>query len=90
MEVDGGFEVLQVTKTVSHLLDRLDLAIQALTHRVGNSVAEVRQDVGEMPLESSGRFENRLQPAVGGPEVPALPEPAPRVRINVIQTHQVM
>ena len=69
MEVDGGFEVLQVAEAVSHLLDRLDLAVEAFAHRVGDPVAEVRQDVGEMPLEGSGRFENRLQPAVGGPEV---------------------
>ena len=60
-----------VPESVGHLLDRLDLGIQALGHGVRDPVGEVGQDVWEMALNRLGRFDDGNQAGMGRPEVPS-------------------
>jgi hypothetical protein len=47
MEVDGGFEVLDVAEAASGLLHPLDCGIDGLQARVGDPVLEVGQHIGK-------------------------------------------
>lgn len=74
MKVDGRLEVLQVAEATGHLLDRLDLRVDAFADRVGDSVLEEVQDMVEVPLHEVGGIDDGLEPGVRGPEEPALPK----------------
>src|SRR5659263_636245 len=52
-------------------LDRLDAGVEAFGAGVGDGVREVGQQPRFVTLERFRRFDDRLQPGVGGPEVPA-------------------
>ena len=51
MEVDGGLEVLFVAKTASGVLHPLDLGVNGFTGRVGDAMAQVRDDVLKSALQ---------------------------------------
>lgn len=74
MEVDRRLEVLGVAETASHAFDLLNLAVEPLTHGVGHRVLIVGHNVGDVPANRLGGLANWFQSAVGGPEVPPLPE----------------
>jgi len=59
MEVDRRLVVLSVAVSACHQLDRLDLAVDAFRCGVGDTVCEVRHDVGQMALERLGRLDDR-------------------------------
>ena len=75
MEVDRGLEVLAIAEPVGALLDRLDLGVEPLTHRIGDPMPEVGQDVGQVPLEQARHLDARREPRVRRPEIPAGPVP---------------
>ena len=74
VEVNGRLEVLGVAEAAGHALDLLNLAIEALTHRVGHRVLVVGHDVGDVSANRLRRLPNWFQPAVRGPEIPPLLE----------------
>ena len=51
VEVDGGLEMLPVAKAVGHLLDGLDLGVEALTGGVGDAVGKEGHDIGQVTLD---------------------------------------
>lgn len=50
MKVDGGLVVVLFTEAIGHLLDRLNLGVQAITHGTGDSSLEVSDDMGPVRL----------------------------------------
>ena len=56
MEIDRCFEVLYVSKATGHLFDFLNLAVDAFTHRIGDTMMKVGHDVGNMILDRLRRF----------------------------------
>jgi len=61
-----------VTKPTGHAFDLLDLSVDRLSQRVGDPMLGVSHNVVDMGFERLRRFLDRLQPRMGGPEVPAL------------------
>lgn len=49
MEVDCRLEVFGISKTASHALDFLNLAVEPLTHRFRYRMLVVGHDVGDVP-----------------------------------------
>jgi hypothetical protein len=74
VEVDRRLEVLGVTEAAGPARNRLNPAIESLTHGVGHRVPRVGHNVGAVPANRLGGLANWLQSAVGGPEGPPLPE----------------
>ena len=56
MEVDRRLEVLDVAEAAGHALDRLDLAVEPLAHRVGDRMLVVGQDVVDVPADRLRRL----------------------------------
>src|SRR5680860_1457662 len=71
MEVDRGLDVHPVAVAAGRDPDRLDAGVEALRAGVGDAVREVGQQPRLVALQRLRRFDDRLQPRVGGPEVPA-------------------
>ena len=61
MEVDGQLVMVAIAKATGHLLDDLDLAVEALGSGIGDAVLEVREHVRQVSLERLGRFLDRLK-----------------------------
>ena len=74
VEVDRRLEVLGVAEAAGHALDLLNLAIEPLTHCVGDRMLVVGHDVGDVSADRLRCFPNGFQPAVRRPEVPPFPE----------------
>ncbi len=71
VEVDRGFEVLAVAVAAGGDSDGLDAGVQTFGAGVGDRVREVGQQPRLVALQRSGRVDDRLEPGVGGPEIPA-------------------
>ena len=71
MEVDRGLEVLAVAVAAGGDPDGLDAGVQAFGAGVSDRVGEVGQQPRLVPFQRLGRVDDRFQPGVGGPEVPA-------------------
>src|SRR5680860_964232 len=71
VEVDRGLEVFPVAVAAGGDADRLDAGVQAFGAGVGDRVGEVGQQARLVALERLGGVDDRLEPGVGGPEVPA-------------------
>ena len=52
-------------------LDRLDLRVESLAHRVGDGMAQVSDDVLKVPLQHLRHFDDGFEPAAAGPPKPA-------------------
>ena len=65
MGEDRRLEVFHVPKAVGHVLDGLALAVEPRTHRVGDPMLAVGQDVRQVPLERSGGVSDGCQAARG-------------------------
>lgn len=50
-KVNRRLEVLGVAETADHALDILNLAVEALAHRVGHGMLIVGQDVVDVPTD---------------------------------------
>jgi len=74
VKIDSRLEILDVTEPAGHVLDLLNLTVESLAHCVGHGMLVVRQDVVNMSAHRLGRLAHGGQPAVRGPEIPALPE----------------
>jgi hypothetical protein len=61
MKVDGGLEVVIFTEAIGHLLDRLNLGVQAITHGTGDSFLEVSGDMGPVAFDHLGHRPQRCQ-----------------------------
>src|SRR5664280_2658161 len=71
VEVDRGLEMLAVAVAAGRYPDGLDAGVQAFGAGVGDRVGEVGQQSRLVALQCLGSVDDRLQPGVGGPEVPA-------------------
>jgi hypothetical protein len=74
MKVDGGLEVVLFTEAIGHLLDRLNLGVQAITHGTGDSFLEVSGDMGPVAFDHLGHRPQRCQTRMSRPSEPARPE----------------
>ena len=75
MEEDGRLEVLPIAEAVGHLLDRLNLRIQALCSCIRNPRRrEVVEYSVEVALDHVGHVDDRLETRVRRPEEPLLVE----------------
>ena len=74
VEVDGRLEVLSVPVTAGRVADPLDFRVEAFGGRVGDAVAQVGEDVREVPLQHPRLLDHGLEPRVRRPEVPAAEE----------------
>src|ERR1043165_945335 len=74
VEIDGGFEVLEVAVAMSDALDLFDATVEGFGLGVGDAEAEVVEQLVQVPMQLLGSLHDRNQSGVGGPEVPALPE----------------
>ena len=73
MKIDCCFEVLLVSKSPRGVLHPLDLSVNRLTCRIGDTVLQIRQNISESSFQGTGYFDNRLQAAVRRPVVPPSP-----------------
>ena len=73
-KVNRRREVLGIAEAAGHARDRLHLAMESLTHRVGHRVRVVGHEVVDGPANRLRRFPNGFQPAVRRPAGPPLPE----------------
>src|SRR5680860_775126 len=71
VEVDRGLEMLAVAVAAGRYPDGLDAGVQAFGAGVGDRVGEVGQQSRLVTLQCLGGVDDRFQPGVGGPEVPA-------------------
>ena len=71
MEVDSDFEMLGITEAAGRLLHPLDDGIDRLEAGVGDSMAQVGEQVEEVAANQLGHFDHRREATVGGPPVPA-------------------
>lgn len=60
--------MLSVPVPAGHQLFPLDVAVDPFRRRIGDTVREVRHDVGKVTLERLGRLDDRRQPRVRCPE----------------------
>src|SRR5664279_2940292 len=72
VEVDRGLEMLAVAVAAGRYPDGLDAGVQAFGAGVGDGVGEVGQQSRLVTLQCLGSVDDRVQPGVGGPEVPAV------------------
>ena len=63
--------MLAVAVAAGRYPDGLDAGVQAFGAGVGDRVGEVGQQSRLVALQCLGSVDDRLQPGVGGPEVPA-------------------
>ena len=73
-KVTRCLEVRGVAEGAGHALDLLNLAVEALAHRVGHGMLIAGQDVVDGPTDRLCCLATRLQPAMRRPAVPPLPE----------------
>ena len=66
MEIDSSLEVLHIAEAACGFLDPLDGGVDVLQPRIGESMRQVRQHVGQMPPDQLGDLSHRRQPTVGG------------------------
>jgi hypothetical protein len=72
MKISGGSVMSAVTKPTGHVFDLLDLSVDRFSQYVGDPMLGVSHNVVDTDFEHLRRFLDRLQPRMGGPEVPAL------------------
>jgi hypothetical protein len=84
VEVDRCLEVPDVAEATRCLLDPLDGRVHGLETCIGDPVAMVRQDVGQMPPDQPGYLRHRLEPAVSGTPEPASEESLGRSQVRVL------
>ena len=59
-----------ITKTISLLPDSLDLGVNAFADCIGDAMPQVRQNLCQILAEHTCFLDHRLEPRVGGPEIP--------------------
>lgn len=74
MKVYGCLKSLLVSEPVSPFLDGLDLGVQRFTHRIGDRMLDVRQNILQMATNQMSDLSHGFEATVGGPSKPALPE----------------
>ncbi len=65
VEVDRRLEVLGIAEAAGGLLDPLDDGVDALETRIGQTMAQVGEQVRQMPLNQLSDGRHGLEPAVG-------------------------
>ena len=70
MEIDGGFEVLDIPEAAGSSLDGHDFAVQALSHSVGDGVPAVGQNIIQALIDHGADTFHRAQFAPVHPVLP--------------------
>ena len=83
VEEDTCAIVFKSTESPCLGLDRLDAAVEAFAHGIGNAVAKVSQGIFEVSLEHLGYLDDRFELAARGPAIPAIEKLSGVARITI-------
>ena len=69
-EIDHGDEIFAGAIASGFGLGRLDQTVDAFQHPVADAGGKPTQHPGPVTFDGLGGFDHRLQPTMGGPEIP--------------------
>jgi len=72
MEVDSDFKMFSVPKATGHFLDCLDSRVKSFTHRIGDSMLQVSQNIPQVFTKHPSHLLDGLQPGTNSPGIPGL------------------
>ena len=84
MEKNRFTVMFPVSKPTGHLLDRLYLAIDPFGKGIRYAMLEVSQNIAKMSFQRLSCFDNRLEPTVCSPKIPAFEVFLCVLRIGII------
>lgn len=74
VEECSGIEVILAPEAIGHLLDGLNLGVEAFAHGIRDAVPKVGDDIPPMALDQPRHHSHGRQPRVSGPPEPTRPE----------------